>query len=77
MLIFHTGRRMAGDVLSNELAEELRGAGTPAVAVHAADKDHASINRCIGEPGDPYTKLVMEFIEDPSRAKAAMKESAD
>ncbi|MFW5697629.1 MAG: alpha/beta hydrolase [Fimbriimonadaceae bacterium] len=70
MLIFHTGRRMAGDVLSNELAEKLREAGTTAAAIHAKDKDHAGINRCIGEPGDLYTDLVMEFLASTENATA-------
>ncbi|MEM8885140.1 MAG: alpha/beta fold hydrolase [Planctomycetota bacterium] len=68
MLFFHTGRRMAGEQLSRELVEALRAAGTPATAIHAADKDHAGINHCIGQAGDPYTAIVMRFLADPKRA---------
>ena len=62
MLLFHTGQRKQVKQLSNEMAAALRDAGTPARAIHAADKDHAGINRCIGEPGDPYTKIIMAFL---------------
>lgn len=68
ILFFHTGRRMAGEQLSKELVEALRKAGTPAQAVHAADKDHAGINRCVGQPGDPYTEVIMQFLANPHRA---------
>ena len=68
ILFFHTGRRMAGKQLSKELVEALRKAGTPAQAVHAADKDHAGINRCVGQPGDPYTEVIMQFLANPHRA---------
>lgn len=68
MLFFHTGRRMAGEQLANELVQALRKAGTPAQAVHAPDRDHAGINRCIGQRGDPYTAVIMEFLAEPQRA---------
>lgn len=68
ILFFHTGKRMAGEQLSKEMVEALVKAGTPAQAIHAADKDHAGINQCIGQPDDPYTKVVTEFLSDPSRA---------
>lgn len=68
ILFFHTGRRMAGEQLSNELVEALRKAGAPAQAVHAVDKDHAGINRCVGQPSDPYTAVIMEFLANPHRA---------
>ena len=68
ILFFHTGRRMAGGQLSEELVEALVKAGTPSQAIHAADKDHAGINRCIGQPDDPYTRVIMEFLADPSKA---------
>lgn len=63
-LILHTGLRRAGATLSRELAEALIAAGTPARAVHAADRNHSGLNRCIGEPGDPYTALVMDFLAE-------------
>jgi arylformamidase len=64
-LIFHTGKRMAGETLSKAFVEKLVAAGSPALAVHAADRDHAGINRCIGEVGDPYTARVMAFLARP------------
>jgi len=65
MLVFHTGNREAVETLSNELVEALREAGTPSRAIHAADRNHAGINRCIGEEDDPYTAAIMEFLADP------------
>ena len=65
MLFFYTGRRIRAARLSKELVEALGQAEVPARTVHAADKDHRGINSCIGEPGDPYTKLIMEFVESP------------
>jgi len=62
-LIFHTGRRLAGERLSRELAAALVKAGTPAAAVHAADKDHGTINRDIGRSGDWVTRRIMRFLE--------------
>jgi len=67
ILFFHTGRRMAGAQLSKELVAALKDAGVPARAIHAADKDHAGINRCIGQPDDPYTKVIMAFLAKPDR----------
>ncbi len=63
-LILHTGLRRTGATLSRELAEALVAAGTPARAVHAADRNHSGLNRGIGEPGDPYTALVMDFLAE-------------
>lgn len=68
MLFFHTGRRLAGEKLSGELVNALRQAVTPAQSIHAADRDHASMNRCIGQQGDPYTSVIMEFLAHPGRA---------
>ncbi len=67
-LLFHTRGRLQVEQLSKEFVEALRKAGIPAKAVYAPDKDHGGINACIGQPGDRYTKLVMEFLKDPSKA---------
>jgi len=77
MLFFHTGRRMEGERLSKDLTEALREAGTPAQTIHAADKDHAGINTCIGQPGDPYTRLIMAFLENPQDANELVPDKTD
>jgi hypothetical protein len=50
------------------MVEALVKAGARSQAIHAADRDHAGINRCIGQTGDPHTKVIMEFVSDPSKA---------
>jgi acetyl esterase/lipase len=64
-LVFYTPRPTAGPQ-SNNLADTLVKAGVPARAFLAADKDHGGIMACIGQPGDPYTRLVMEFLKNPA-----------
>lgn len=73
MLFFHTGERLAGATLSGEMVEALRKAGTPARAIHAHDRDHAGINRCIGLPGDPYTAEIRRFLADPAASNRRRK----
>jgi acetyl esterase/lipase len=68
MLIFHAGRRAAVEQQSRQMVDALRKAGTPAQLIHAPDKNHAGINWCIGQPGDPYTAVVMRFLERPQDA---------
>lgn len=68
MLFFHTGARMQGEVLSREMVQALNNAQVPAQTIHAADKDHSGINACIGQTGDPYTKLIMAFLKAPHNA---------
>jgi arylformamidase len=78
ILLFHAGKRLASATLSKELVTALRSAGVPALTIHAADKDHAGINRCIGEAGDPYTALIMRFLRAPRRVEELkIKASAD
>ena len=74
MLLFHTGRRLAGATLSKEMVEALRAEKVPALAVHAKDRDHAGMNRCIGMEGDPYTRLVMRFLAEPGKVAGPKRE---
>lgn len=76
MLLFHTGNRVAAEARTVEFAEALREAGVPARVVHAADRDHAGINRLIGEGSDPYTAEIMAFLADP-RGTAATGDERD
>jgi arylformamidase len=68
MLLVHTQGRTEVARLSAEMVAALRMAGVPATAIHAADKNHAGINACIGQKGDPYTALIMQFLADPTSA---------
>ena len=68
MLVFYTRGLKTGGQLSKDFVQQLRTSGTPAFAVHASDKDHGGINWCIGQVGDPYTSLVMRFLEQPQDA---------
>ncbi len=63
-LIFHAGQRRTAREQSRALAEALRKAGGAAQVVHAPDRDHGSMNTCIGRPGDPYTEAVMAFLRE-------------
>jgi acetyl esterase/lipase len=68
MLLFHAGRRVSVERLSKAMVDALREAGVPAQTIPARDKDHAGINWCIGQPGDPYTALLMRFLRSPQDA---------
>jgi arylformamidase len=52
-------------VESRDFAAAVRATGAPARVVHAAELDHAGINRAIGDPQSPYTKDVLAFFADP------------
>jgi len=73
MLIFHTGHRADAAAQAKELARRLTAIGTPARTVHAADRDHAGMNTCIGVIGDPYTAQVLAFLKAPREAEASDK----
>ncbi|MGE0712932.1 MAG: alpha/beta hydrolase fold domain-containing protein [Planctomycetota bacterium] len=66
-LVLHTPRKTSS-VASRRFVEALRAAQVPAAAVLAPDRDHGGLNRCIGEPDDPYTALVLRFLERPTEA---------
>ena len=66
MLLVHTKGRKEVARLSAEMVAALRLANVPATAIHAADKNHAGINACIGQKGDPYTALIMQFLQEPA-----------
>ena len=70
MLLVHTKGRVEVARLGAEMVAALRLAGVPATAIHAADKNHAGINACIGQKGDPYTALIMQFLANPASASA-------
>jgi arylformamidase len=67
-LILHTARE-AAVAESDELAGLLKAAGVPVWSYLAEGKTHASINRDIGESGDPVTEQFRLFLsnQDPYR----------
>ncbi len=75
-LVFYTARAPA-ERASKDFVRALNAAGVPARVVHAADKNHAEINRCIGQRGDPYTKIIMRFLNAPHKVavNAAAKQT--
>jgi acetyl esterase/lipase len=64
-LIFHAGAREASEVQAQALAGALGAAGVAARVVHAPGKDHGSINRDIGTPGDGPTRAILAFLANP------------
>lgn len=68
MLLMHTQGREEVARLSAEMVAALRLADVPATAIHAADKNHSGINACVGQAGDPYTDLIMQFLQEPEEA---------
>jgi acetyl esterase/lipase len=61
-LILHVASRRDSKAQSGELAAKLREAGVVVKVVPAEGKTHATINRELGEPDDPPTKEVFEFL---------------
>jgi hypothetical protein len=62
-LIFHVGLREDSHEQAELLAGKLRQAGGRAVTSHERAKNHITINRELGEPGDEPTRKVFEFLE--------------
>jgi acetyl esterase/lipase len=65
-LIFHVGRRQDSQEQSELLAGKLREAGGQARTLHAPDKNHLTLNRELGLPGDKPTGRICEFLKDMS-----------
>lgn len=62
-LVFHVGQRQDSREQSELLAAKLREAGGKARTVHEPDKNHITLNRELGLPGDEPTGKVFEFLE--------------
>jgi acetyl esterase/lipase len=69
-LILHVASRRDSQAQSEGLAARLREAGVEAKVVPAEGKTHATINRELGEPDDPPTKAVFEFLSARCRVPA-------
>jgi len=65
MLVFYTDRPRTSEV-SRRFVQALKKAGVPAAAIEARGKNHGSILRDIGEPGDAETQIILEFLRGKS-----------
>jgi acetyl esterase/lipase len=61
-LIFHVAHLRDARSQSGALAAKLRDAGVEAKLYPAEGKTHASINREVGQPDDPPTEAVFQFL---------------
>ena len=61
-LILHVASRSDSTARSEAFADALEQAGVDAKVFAAEGKDHGSINRELGLPGDPPTKALLEFV---------------
>jgi acetyl esterase/lipase len=62
-LIFHVGQRRDSREQSELLAGKLRDSGGQASTVHEPERNHMTLNRELGMPGDEPTGKVFEFLE--------------
>ena len=65
-LLFHVARRADSREQAEALAAKLRDAGAPAEVVHAADKNHLTLNRELGAAGDEPTKKILAWLREAS-----------
>ena len=65
-LLFHVGHRADSREQAEALAAKLRAAGAPAEVVHAADKNHLTLNRELGAAGDEPTKKILAWLREAS-----------
>lgn len=70
-LILHVADRRDSTVQSNRLAAALRDAGVRAAAVPCAGKNHMTINRELGNPGDGPTAELVRFLDETETAPNA------
>lgn len=62
-LLIHAGKRTASELQATALAAKLTGAGYRADVKHAKDRNHTSLNRRLGLPGDEPTCWILDFAE--------------
>ena len=62
-LLFHVGMREDSREQAGLLAGKLREAGGKAMTSHVRAKNHMTINRELGLPGDEPTEKVFEFLK--------------
>lgn len=61
-LVFHVGQRQDSREQSALLAAKLREAGGRATTVHESGKNHLTLNRELGVPGDGPTTKIFDFF---------------
>lgn len=62
-LVLHVASRKDSTAQSQSFARALKEAGVSTKLVAGHDKDHASINRELGLPGDEPTQAIFEFLK--------------
>ncbi len=67
-LLVHAGDRAASRAQAEALAAALERAGGRAALRHAPDKNHGSVNRDLGRPGDALTGAVLDFVRGATGA---------
>ena len=65
-LLFHVAHRADSREQAEALAAKLRDAGAPAEVVHAADKNHLTLNRELGAAGDEPTTKILAWLREAS-----------
>jgi acetyl esterase/lipase len=65
-LLFHVGQRADSREQAEALAAKLRAADAPAEVVHAADKNHLTLNRELGTAGDEPTEKILAWLREAS-----------
>jgi acetyl esterase/lipase len=61
-LILYVATRADSRAQSEALAQKLKQAGVDAALFPAKDKNHLTINRDLGEPEDPPSKAILDFL---------------
>jgi acetyl esterase/lipase len=62
-LILHVANRVDSTARSRAFAGALKQAGVDAKIIAAEGKNHGTINRDLGQPDDPPTKVLFEFVK--------------
>lgn len=62
-LLIYAGDRQISREATLNLAQKLHRKNVPVHLYHAADKDHVSVERSIGQPGDKTTEIILQFIK--------------
>ncbi len=68
-LVFYSDGREAAPRQPIPFVERLVDAGVEAKVFEAEGKDHSGLNRDLGRPGDPSTRLVLDFLDHYSKTE--------
>ncbi len=67
-LLVHAGKRKVSREQAETFAKALHDAGVRAEVFHAADKNHLTVNRAIGDDEDETTQAIMTFLNSIVKA---------